>query len=141
MYTEAKDLDKNSSGGAAKTQLRIFLALIEDWFNVTAAAKSKSKGELKKFVESSYKKLARGGLVFGKQGLPVALVESRETAIKVHKTEAALTVKTKYVTRGLYQAAKAVLTNNSQSMNVDLKELEYLLSELVGLRVPITAMT
>jgi hypothetical protein len=141
VYIEAKDLDRNSSGDAAKTELDIFRALIEDWFNVTATARNMSKHELNKFVESSYKKLARGGLVFGKQDLPAKLVESRETAIKVHKIESALTVKTKYVTRGLYQGLKAVLTKDTQSMNVDIKELDYLLGELAGLRVAITATT
>ena len=94
-------------GDATKTELDIFLALIEDWFNVTAIAKNKSKDELAKFIEWAYKKLASGGLVFGEQNMPTAIVERRKAAIKVHKTGSALMVKTEYATRGLYQATMA----------------------------------
>jgi hypothetical protein len=94
VYTDAKEFEKDSDAGASKAELNFFLASMEEWSDVTATVKNKPKGELDTFVERSYKQLIRGGLVFGEQELHAALVESRETAMAIHKTESTLTAKT-----------------------------------------------
>eukprot|EP01052_Picozoa_sp_SAG31_P039274 SAG31_NODE_5413_length_2550_cov_2.164831_1_plen_731_part_00 len=130
-----------------------FAKLLADWFAVAEAIEPAKRDRAQ--IHRYYHKMTTGELVFdpetladgkpreldknGSSKLPQTVIDERKTRAAVHKTETALGAPSKYTTTGWVGMVRAVLAMDTVSMNVDLKELVFLLEELKVLRDPISA--